>query len=82
MLAKLKRLQKLKNNFCDERNILCRAAFVLRDIFLCILIGRQSPGGVVVIINIGGVIWIYKRRIMYIMYSLPYSLMLVWANYT
>lgn len=58
-----------------------RGVFAVR-FFLCFCDRATATGGVVAVINIGGVIWIYKRRIMYIMYSLPYSLMLVWANYT
>lgn len=71
MSAKLKKLQKLKNNFfCDEKNILCRAVLIARHFFLRFVDGVTAAGGVAAVIKIWGVIWIYKRRIMYIMYSL------------
>ncbi len=46
MSAKLKKLQKLKNNFfCDEKNILCRAVLVARH-FLCFVNRATATGEV------------------------------------
>ncbi len=50
--ARLKKLQKLKNNFfCDEKNILCRAVFQSCDIFLYFVDRTTAVGGVVAVIK-------------------------------
>ena len=54
MSARLKKLQKLKNNFfCDEKYFMScgvnRATF-----FLCFVDRAMTTGGVVVVIKIGG----------------------------
>lgn len=55
MSAKLKKLQKLKNNFCcDEKNILCRAVLVARHFFLCFVDRATTAGGVAAVIKNGG----------------------------